>query len=124
MTRSMWRAALVAGVVGLLAVLPSAVRAQGAGGPASDGETGAAYELAGVASVLGTLVYAPFKAVILCPFAAVGAGATWAVTGGETIQAERVLQIGCGGDYLVTRQMVLGRQEIRLPDLPALQAQP
>ncbi|MFA5028643.1 MAG: hypothetical protein WC713_12305 [Candidatus Methylomirabilota bacterium] len=119
MSRKQWGSVLaVLGVAAVLVVLPAPIQAASA----ADEESGVGYELAGVASILGSMVYLPFKAVILCPVAALGAGATWAVTGGETARAERVLRIGCAGDYLVGRRMLTGTREFENPDPPAVQA--
>ena len=67
------------------------------------------YVLAGISSVVGTAIYAPFKAVLLCPETAVGAAATLAV--GAHAAAERLVRIGCTGSYLVTPEMVRGQRE-------------
>jgi hypothetical protein len=39
--------------------------------------------LAGVGAVFGSIVYAPFKGLILCPAVGLAAGVTYAATGGE-----------------------------------------
>ena len=119
MSRKQWGSVLaVLGVAAVLVLLPAPIQAASA----ADEESGVGYELAGVASILGSMVYLPFKAAILCPVAALGAGATWAVTGGETARAERVLRIGCAGDYLIGRRMLTGTREFENPDPPAVQA--
>jgi hypothetical protein len=125
MSRTAWSRILVAlGVVGILIVLPTAARAQEAAGAAADDDTTAAYKMAGVASLLGTLVYAPLKAVVLCPLSAVGAGVAYVAAGGESAPADRVLHIGCGGSYAITRGMIRGQQEIEMPDPPSAQLAP
>lgn len=108
----------VLAAAGILGAAPTAARAQGAGAAAADEEMSATNILAGIAATLGSLAYAPFKAVVLCPASAVGAGATWLATGGQPFRAGRVLQIGCEGDYFISRSMVRGQQEFREPDAP------
>jgi hypothetical protein len=72
--------------------------------------------VAGVGAVLGTVVYAPFKALVLCPVGAVASGATYVATGGETETAGYVLRLGCTGTYLVTPAMVQGHETFRRYD--------
>lgn len=118
MNRKAWcRMLFVMGVVGFFLTAPAVVRVQAAE-TAADEETSPTNVLAGITAVLGSFVYAPFKAVVLCPVSAVGAGAAWLVTGGAPSPAERVLRVGCGGDYFVTPRMLRGQQEFREPDAP------
>jgi len=77
--------------------------------------------LAAVGATLGSLFYAPFKAVVICPVSAVGAGATWLATGGESSPADSVLRVGCQGSYFVTSHMVLGQADFRQPNSPEAQ---
>jgi hypothetical protein len=70
--------------------------------------------LAGVGGFLGSLVYAPFKLVVLCPGMALAAGATYAATlseGKDT--AAYLVRVGCTGTYLVTPGMVQGYEEFQ-----------
>jgi hypothetical protein len=113
----------VMGVVGAVLAAPAPVLAQAAETTGLDEDASARNLLAGFTAVLGSFVYAPFKAVVLCPVSAVGAGATWLATGGEPSPARRVLQIGCEGDYFITRGMVRGPEEFREPDSPSAQLQ-
>ena len=73
--------------------------------------------VAGVGAVIGTIVYAPFKALVLCPLSAVGSVATRAVTAGsEADTADYVLRLGCTGTYAVSPEMVQGREAFRAYD--------
>jgi hypothetical protein len=65
-----------------------------------------------VGAVLGTVVYAPFKAVIICPVMAVASGVSLALPLRQSTAAH-LLETGCGGTYLVTPEMVRGREEFR-----------
>jgi hypothetical protein len=96
---------------------PAAGWAQGAtpAGGERPGPTGRAVT-AGVGAVAGTVVYAPFKAFILCPFGALAAGATYAVTGGEKETANYLLRLGCTGTYLISPAMVQGQEAFRRYD--------
>ena len=111
------------GVVGWLATLgtaavvlagPAASWAQGAA-PADGrqpGPTGRTVA-AGIGAVVGTVVYAPFKALVICPVGALAAGATYAVTGGEKDTADYLLRLGCTGTYLISPSMVQGQEAFR-----------
>jgi hypothetical protein len=77
--------------------------------------------LAAVGATFGTLFYAPFKVVIVCPVSAVGAGATWLASGGESSPADSVLRVGCQGSYFITADMVRGEADFREPDAPEAQ---
>jgi hypothetical protein len=66
--------------------------------------------VAGVGAVLGTVVYAPFKAVVICPVMAVASGVTLPF---RPSTAAYLLDTGCHGTYLVTPEMVRGREEFR-----------
>lgn len=119
---SVWRGGRLLAAAGLAGVLvggglaPTAAMAQESS-PGTLEATPTAL-LAGAVATLGTGLYAPFKALILCPVSALGAGAAWLATGGEPAPAERVLQVGCGGAYAITPRMVRGQQEFRNPDDP------
>jgi len=111
------------GVVGWLAALgttavvlagPAASWAQGAspsdgGQPGPTGRTVAA----GIGAVVGTVVYAPFKALVMCPVGALAAGTTYAVTGGEKDTADYLLRLGCTGTYRISPAMVQGQEAFR-----------
>ncbi|MBP1774448.1 MAG: hypothetical protein H6Q86_454, partial [candidate division NC10 bacterium] len=69
--------------------------------------------VAGVGAVLGSVVYAPFKALIMCPLSAVASGVTYAATGGGTDTSGYLLRLGCTGTYLIAPAMVQGHQVFR-----------
>jgi hypothetical protein len=69
--------------------------------------------LATVAAGLGTLFYAPFKAVGLCPGMALASGGSLAFTRGDRATAEYLLRVGCTGTYVITPEMVRGQQEFK-----------
>ncbi len=111
------------GVVGWLAALgttavvlagPAASWAQGAA-PADGGQPGPTGRTvtAGIGAVIGTVVYAPFKALVMCPVGALAAGTTYAVTGGEKETADYLLRLGCTGTYLISPSMVRGQEAFR-----------
>lgn len=106
---------LVAVVVGTAALTAVASWAQEA--PPSAAATRTIYSgssvVAGVGAVLGTAVYAPFKALVLCPVGAVASGVTYAATRGGTDTAEYVLRLGCTGTYLISPTMVQGHEAFR-----------
>ena len=74
--------------------------------------------VAGVGAVLGSAVYAPFKALIMCPVSAVASGVTYAATGGGTDTSGYVLRLGCTGTYLISPTMVQGHEAFRRYDEP------
>ncbi len=122
MNRNAWRKLLVAmGILGVVLAAPVPAPAQSQEAAAADEEASLTNVLASLSSLAGSFFYAPFKAVVMCPVSAVGAGATWAVTGGATYPAKQVLHVGCEGDYFVTRPMVRGQAEFREPDAPDAQ---
>lgn len=94
----------------LAAVLvASAMLAQAAvvsAGPGNDGTLSQAGYGAG--SVLGTLVYAPFKATF-CILGGLGSAAALAV-GPDS--AGRVARASCGGTWVITPAVLKGRDEI------------
>ena len=60
-------------------------------------------------SVLGSIVYAPFKAVLLCPGMALAGGVTYAATlGNAKDDAEYLARVGCTGTYLINQDMIQG----------------
>lgn len=111
------------GVVGWLALFaatavvlagPGASWAQGAAPSdgAQPGPTGRTVA-AGIGAVAGTVVYAPFKALLMCPVGALAAGTTYAVTGGEKDTADYLLRLGCTGTYFISPAMVQGQEAFR-----------
>ena len=69
--------------------------------------------VAGVGSVFGSVVYAPFKALIMCPVSAVASGVTYAATMGGTDTSGYLLRLGCTGTYLISPAMVQGHEVFR-----------
>ena len=69
--------------------------------------------VAGVGAVVGSVVYAPFKALIMCPVSAVASGVTYAATRGGTDTSEYLLRLGCTGTYLISPAMVRGHEAFR-----------
>jgi hypothetical protein len=61
-------------------------------------------------------VYAPFKALVLCPVSAVAAGVTYAITLGSTDTSDFLLRLGCTGTYVVSPTMVQGEADFRQYD--------
>lgn len=80
------------------------------------GATGAAADSAaqdtayGAGSVLGTLVYAPFKATF-CILGGVTSGFTFPFAGAET--AGKVATAGCGGTWAITPGVLKGQEHVR-----------
>ena len=74
--------------------------------------------VAGVGAVVGSVVYAPFKALIMCPVSAVASGVTYAATRGGTDTSEYLLRLGCTGTYLISPAMVRGHEAFRRYDEP------
>ena len=107
-----WLAAL--GATAVVLAGPGASWAQGAappdGGPS---EATGRMAVAGIGAVAGTVVYAPFKAFVMCPVGALAAGMTYAVTGGEKDTADYLLRLGCTGTYLISPSMVQGQEAFR-----------
>jgi len=107
-----WLAAL--GMAAAVLVGPGASWAQGAA-PADGGQPGPTGRTvaAGIGAVIGTVVFVPFKAFVMCPVGALAAGATYAVTGGEKGTADYLLRLGCTGTYLISPGMVQGQEAFR-----------
>jgi hypothetical protein len=76
---------------------------------ASTGRTVAA----GVGAVAGSIIYAPFKAVIMCPAGALAAGVTYVAVQGEGETPNYLLRLGCTGTYVISPGMVQGREAFR-----------
>jgi len=105
----------------ILLVLPalllapvSPARAEEAATPPPGGDSTGRTIVAGVGSVLGSVVYAPFKALVLCPGMALAGGVTYAATLGKAKEdAEYLARVGCTGTYLITPGMVQGKEEFQ-----------
>jgi len=69
--------------------------------------------MATVAGAVGSIFYIPFKVGLICPGAALVAGGSMAVTGGDREMAEHLLRIGCTGTFLITPEMVRGQEEFQ-----------
>jgi len=119
--KAWWRFLVVVGLVGGVLTAPAPVLAQATEAVSPDEEANLTNVLGSIMAVVGSFVYAPFKAVVVCPVSAVGAGVTWLVTGGEPSPATQVLHVGCEGDYFITRPMIRGQEEFREPDSPSVQ---
>jgi hypothetical protein len=63
----------------------------------------------GVGSVLGTAVYAPFKATF-CILGGITSGFTFPFAGAHT--AGRVATAGCGGTWAITPDVLKGREPV------------
>lgn len=72
--------------------------------------------VATIGAVAGSIVYAPFKALVLCPVGAVAAGATYAATRGTTDTPDYLLRLGCTGTYIISPSMVQGEEAFRRYD--------
>ncbi len=119
--RAWWRSVAAAGIVAMVLTAPAPALAQATEARGLDEEASPANVLASISAVLGSVFYAPFKAVLVCPVSAVAAGVTFLATSGAPAPATTVLHIGCEGDNFVTRAMIRGQDEFREPDLPAVQ---
>lgn len=69
--------------------------------------------VASVGAVVGTVVYAPFKALVMCPLSAAASGVTYAATRGGTDTSGYLLRLGCTGTYVITPAMVQGHEAFR-----------
>jgi len=69
-----------------------------------------AYTTYGTGSVLGTLVYAPFKATF-CILGGITSGFTFPFAGADT--AGRVATAGCGGTWAITPDVLRGREPVK-----------
>jgi len=68
------------------------------------------------AAVLGSIVWTPFKALIMCPVGALASGVTYAATAGSKQPAGYVLDVGCTGSYVVRPGMLQGREAFHALD--------
>ena len=77
----------------------------------------------GTGSVLGTLVYAPFKATF-CILGGVTSGFTFPFAGADT--AGKVATAGCGGTWAITPGVLKGQEHVRFvggqPSAPPAQS--
>jgi hypothetical protein len=96
----------------LLVGIPSAAWSQDAApaGASAQGSTGSDV-VAGLGSILGSVVFFPFKALVICPGMAIASGVSYAFTGGEPEPAEYLLRVGCTGSYGASPGMVQGQGE-------------
>jgi hypothetical protein len=63
----------------------------------------------GAGSVLGTLVYSPFKASF-CILGAIASGFTYPVAGAKT--AEKVVGTSCRGTWVISPNILRGRERV------------
>lgn len=106
-------------LIGVTAAVPLTSWAEGVPlddgvGPSSSGRRTAAT----IGAVAGSIAYAPFKALILCPMGAIASGVTYAVTRGTTDTPDYLLRLGCTGTYLISPSMVQGEEAFRRYDEP------
>ena len=107
-------------IASLLVVVPVVGWAQEAPA-ASDSGSGPSGRtiLAGVGAVIGSIFYAPFKGLIMCPAVGlVAGGVTYAATGGEKETPDYLLRLGCSGTYFVSPSMIQGQESFRAYDAP------
>ena len=75
----------------------------------------------GTGSVVGSVVYFPFKAAF-CILGAIGGGFTLVVAGPET--ANKVVSASCRGTWVITPAVVKGQEEVKfVGDVPAPKAE-
>lgn len=72
--------------------------------------------VAGAGAVAGSVIFAPFKALIMCPLSAVASGVTYAATWGGTDTSEYLLRLGCTGTYVISPAMVQGHEAFKRYD--------
>lgn len=92
-----------------LVVLTVILAVAGLHGPAAADST-AEQVTYGAGSVLGTVVYAPFKATF-CILGGITSGFTFPFAGAAT--AGRVATAGCGGTWAITPDVLTGRQPVK-----------
>lgn len=102
------RTAVVLALLALLGPVGGVARAEGppAGPPASGISEDPSY---GLASILGSIIFAPVKLAIICPSLVLGSGFVL-VGSGDPAKAGHVLRVGCGGTYLPTADMIRGEE--------------
>ena len=75
--------------------------------------------LAGVGAVFGSIFYASFKGLVLCPAVGlVASGVTYAATGGEKETPAHLFRVGCTGTYFISPEMVQEQEAFRAYDKP------
>jgi hypothetical protein len=94
-------------------VLPGCGWAQAAPATTGAGSTDVSDALAGAGAVLGTIVFLPFKALLICPGMTLAAGVSSAANGGWGERSESLLRVGCGGSYAVSPGMIQGQQSFQ-----------
>lgn len=66
----------------------------------------------GIASVLGTLIYAPFKLTHALTGTVVS-GLAWLSTGGDGAVTRTIFNSSVGGDYVITPSHIQGERSLR-----------
>ena len=109
---------LLVGLVGAVLVMPVSSWAQAAppGDAAAESASTGRTVVAGVGAVAGSMFYAPFKAVVMCPVGALAAGVTYAAARGEGETPNYLLRLGCTGTYFISPAMVQGHEAFRRYD--------
>ncbi len=69
----------------------------------------------GVGSVVGSVVYFPFKAAF-CILGAIGAGFTLVAAGAQT--ADKVVSASCRGTWVITPDVVKGKESVHFVGQP------
>lgn len=93
------------------AILALAASLAVAGGAAPAAADSAAQDVAyGAGSVLGTLVYAPFKATF-CILGGITSGFAFPFAGADT--AGKVATAGCGGTWAITPGVLKGNEQVK-----------
>lgn len=96
----------------LTMVVPATAWSQDATpGGAGSGTFGPRDAVAVLGAVAGSLVYFPFKVLLMCPGMGVASVATYMATNGNPQPAEHLARVGCTGSYWVTPGMIQGREE-------------
>lgn len=73
----------------------------------------------GLASILGSIIFAPVKLAIICPSLVLGSGLVL-VGSGDPAKAGHVLRVGCAGTYLPTADMIRGEDAFEGSGGPAV----
>jgi hypothetical protein len=94
-------------------LLPEFGWAQAAPATTGAGSTDVSDALAGAGAVLGTIVFLPFKALLICPGMALASGVTYAAHGGKSETTEYLLRVGCGGSFAASPGMIQGQQSFQ-----------
>jgi len=90
--------------LGLLFIAQSSI-----GWAAPAGESTPEQATYGAGSVLGTLVYSPFK-MSFCILGAIASGVTYPVAGAKT--AEKVVGTSCRGTWVISPNVLRGRERV------------